>query len=546
MGKGGGGKGGFASSRNGGSSDGAFRDWVCPIEACGYLNFASRPRCRLCWAHPSGRRDAKGCSKGQGGQQTLAQRQVQLEKMRSQHEQREEALKKENAELRRERDAALATKNQKTNDGDDDDPMDEEDSEDIAGALELARKKRKAMQGLWDDTEPEAVRLDEEIKRLVRRRDEAKPQRARLRMLERRTDACQKKVDSKTKAIDALEERISKILEERKELQSDLQKATKELDEARAERANELQKALDEESSRNAAPNGGKQDGGCAAGQALDTLRAETIARLPGAPTELAAAVDKTMGQLLALHKELPAQPVQPPSQPGHAAVSVQPGSGAPTTAAEGAAASSGQQGGTSPPPAAAPTPQPPPQQRPAQQNPSVQTDGGGGGDAGGEQQQQLRPQQQEPAASPPPEAAAAAAPVSSEVEQARRKSCLARKQQEQRAAIQRFEEEYRAKLAKAGPSEEMRKIVEGEAVEEISDMSDESESDNDVELMELVRKEGETDLDRDDRIAKYLKDKREKRKARREERRKRRVSARKGGAGASRLVEAKTASTKK
>ncbi len=98
-------------------------------------------------------------------------------------------LKKELAEVKKQRDAAMGNKNGGSavaDEGDDDEPMDEEESEDVEKALALARKKRRALQDVWEDDDPIVQQIETEIKRLTKKRDEAKPQRVRLRILEKK------------------------------------------------------------------------------------------------------------------------------------------------------------------------------------------------------------------------------------------------------------------------------------------------------------------------------------------------------------------------
>ncbi len=310
-----------------------FQDWTCPLNSCGYRNFASRKRCRLCEAHPGEGRRPKGGGKGKGNEsQTFAQQQTWLAKASARHQQKEDALKKELAEVKRQRDAALANRNSSVtaaDEGDDDEPMDEEESEDVEKALALARRKRKALQDVWEDDDPIVLEVEAEVKRLTKKRDEAKPQRVRLRILERRVDRCQKQVDGKAKALEELEERIKSLQSERDEQRTALATATKDLEDARAERTAELQRAIEEENksggSNAAAPETDEE-----AGKALGVLVAATRARLPGAGEEVARAVENAMGQLVALLAQLPAVPAARPADVPAAAPAADAG-GAPT-----------------------------------------------------------------------------------------------------------------------------------------------------------------------------------------------------------------------
>ncbi len=317
MGWGGKGKGG---KYNGKGANHEYQDWICPISQCSYRNFASRERCRMCEAYPSGgRRQKGGGSRTEDGTQhtTLAQRQTAIAKAQAKHQRREEDLKKELAEVKRQRDAALAAKangQPAADEGDEDEEMEEDEAEDIEKALTLARKKRRAMQNIWEDDDEEVQQIELEIKRLTKKRDENKPQRVRLRILERKVDKYQKQVDGKAKALDELNERIKGLEAERETQQSALSAATKELDDARAERAAELQRALEEETKGGGKPGEpAEADGGVAAGKAMEVLLSETRARLPNADTEVAKAIDAAMGQLRALLAQLPSSPVHPP-----------------------------------------------------------------------------------------------------------------------------------------------------------------------------------------------------------------------------------------
>ncbi len=247
------GKGGKGNRNNDGKGTYSSQFWTCPLNNCAYLNFTSRDRCRLCDSHPGeGSRQHKGGggSKGGGnggGGQTLAQRQTDLAKAHARHQKREEQLKREMADLRRQRDEAIAAKSTGHDECDDDEDMEEEDSEDVEEALTLARRKRKAMQGIWDDTDAEVLQVDSEMKRLTKKRDEAKPHRIRLRILEKRVDKAQKHVETKTKGLEEINEKIKGLEAERETHKAALASANKELEDARAERTTELQKAIEEE-----------------------------------------------------------------------------------------------------------------------------------------------------------------------------------------------------------------------------------------------------------------------------------------------------------
>ncbi len=289
------------------------QDWTCPINWCGYRNFARRARCRLCEAFPSEGRRLKGGGKGKGsGNQTFAHQQTVLAKAHAKHQKKEESLKKELAEVKKQRDAAMGNRAGGTvvaEDGDEDEAMDEEESGDVEKELALARKKRKALQDAWEDDDPIVQHIETEIKRLTKKRDEAKPQRVRLRILERKVDRCQKQVDTKAKAVEELDERIKNLQDERDEHNAALASATKELEDARAERTAELQRAIEEENKVGSSSTTAPEADGTAAGKALGVLVTETRARLPGAGEEVARAVESAMGQLVALLAQLPAAP---------------------------------------------------------------------------------------------------------------------------------------------------------------------------------------------------------------------------------------------
>ncbi len=137
----------------------------------------------------------------------MAQRQTELAKAHAKHQKREEQLKREMADLRRQRDDALAAKTTGHDDCDDDEDMEEEDSEDVEEALTLARKKRKAIQGIWEDTDAEVLQVETGIKRLTKKRDDSKPHRIRLRILEKRVDKAQKHVDAQSKGLGEINEK---------------------------------------------------------------------------------------------------------------------------------------------------------------------------------------------------------------------------------------------------------------------------------------------------------------------------------------------------
>ncbi len=310
-GKNGGGKG--TSGGDVGQGAGELQDWTCPINWCGYRNFARRARCRMCEAFPSEGRRLKGGGKGKGnGNQTFAQQQTALAKAHARHQKKEDSLRKELAEVKKQRDAAMGNKAGGTvggDEGEEDEAMDDGDSEDVEKALALARKKRKALQDAWEDDDPLVQNVEAEIRRLTKKRDEAKPQRVRLRILERKVDRCQKQVDNKSKTVDELDERIRNLQAERDEHAAALASATKELEDARAERTAELQRAIEEESKGGSSSTAAPETDGTAAGKALGVLLAETRARLPGAGEEVSRAVEGAIGQLVALLSKLPAAP---------------------------------------------------------------------------------------------------------------------------------------------------------------------------------------------------------------------------------------------
>ncbi len=266
MGRGGGGKGSYkggAYDNSHGHGGIVYSDWVCPMDYCAYKQFGSRERCRICDANPSDRRKPKGG--GKGTKPTLAQRQTDLAKANEKHQKREEQLKKELAEARKQGDAAIAGKAAgATNDEEEDDLMDDEESAaEVEKALALARKRRKAMQDAWDDDHPDVVRLDTEIKGLVKKSDEAKPQRVRLQITERGAERCQKQVERKTKALEEVDEKTKTLQSEREECRVALESASAELESARTERAGELQKALEDEAKSKSQRQGGSSRGRC-------------------------------------------------------------------------------------------------------------------------------------------------------------------------------------------------------------------------------------------------------------------------------------------
>ncbi len=316
-GKNGGGKG--TRGDEVGQASPELQDWVCPINWCGYKNFARRARCRLCEAYPSEGRRLKGGGKGKGsgnGNQTFGHQQTVLARAHAKHQKKEESLKKELAEVKKQRDAAMANRTGSAavvDEGDDDEPMDEEESEDVEKALALARRKRKALQDVWEDDDPIVQEVEAEVKRLTKKRDEAKPQRVRLRILERKVDKCQKQVDAKAKAVEELDERIKGLQAERDEHSAALASATRELEDARAERTAELQRAIEEENKVGSPSAAVPEVDGTTAGKALEVLVTEARARLPGAGEEVAKAVEGALGQLVALLAQLPAVPPPPP-----------------------------------------------------------------------------------------------------------------------------------------------------------------------------------------------------------------------------------------
>ncbi len=323
-------------------SDGVeYCQWTCPVNDCQYRNFGSRDRCRLCQAHPSGRRQPKTGGKGQGARDgsgpTFAQKQLDLAKAEERHQRKKEQLQKELADMRRQRDAALAAAKASatSNEGEDDDMGDEDETEDYADQLAKARRRRKAMQDDWEDDEPEVVRIEAEIARLAKLCDAAKPPRVRLRNLDRKVDRCQKQLDAKTRAVEETLEQIKKLQGTKEEQEAAVATATAALAEAKSERAAELQKALEEEAKPGA--DSRKPDTQCdSAGRALEVLVAETRARLPEPGGAIAAAIEAAMAQLLGLLAQLPNTPVKPTSAPSAVGTSA---ASPPPAAADNAAA---------------------------------------------------------------------------------------------------------------------------------------------------------------------------------------------------------------
>jgi hypothetical protein len=511
MGRGGSGKGG--GSVRGGGGGGTFQhgaDWICPLSHCAYRNFAYRIRCRKCEAHRDGGKHAQqGGGKGgdaSSGGATLAQRQVELDRVRSSHQKKEERLQREKADLKRQLDAALAAAKTPptTADEDADDDMEDGDEVDVEKELEVARKKKKLMQDVWADDDPEVLRIDELIKKLVRRRDEAKPQRVRLRILERNIDKCQRQYDLKEKQLAELDTKIKELQEEREERKGQVELAAKNLEEARAERAAELQKALEEDATKSklAAANAISTTGDPAA-MALNVIRDQTRARLPGAQPGLGNAIDQALGQLLSLLATLPEQPPSSGSTGAKSgAATAGGGGGGPGQLAGAAAAVQAAEAAAQPG---------------ATEADSRRTDASGAIDGG------VVPQL-----------------AASQAAELRRQQSLAEKQRAQTLAIQQFTENYQAQLQMQAAAREQAVAAAAAPTgtagagatgrEHIDDDDSDldaslpSDGESDIAAMQLDRAEGETEQERNNRVANFLA---ERRKRKKEERRKQRQTRR-------------------
>jgi hypothetical protein len=512
MGRGGNGKGGGGDGGGGGGDSyqhGA--DWVCPLNHCAYRNFAYRMRCRRCESPRNGGKHSQhGGGKGgdaPAGTATLAQRQVELERVRTSHQKKEEKLRKEKADLKRQLDAALAAAKAPPTiaDEDADEDMEDGDEVDVEKELEVARKKKKLMQDVWADDDPEVLRIDELIKKLVRRRDEAKPQRVRLRILERNIDKCQRQHDAKEKQLAELDTKIKELQEEREERRAQLELAAKNLEAARAERAAELQKALEEDAAKckSAAATADSATGDPAA-MAFYVIRDQTRARLPGAQPGLGNAIDQALGQLLSLLAALPEQP------PSSVAAGAKNGSAA---ASGGGGGGPGQQAGAAT--AGSVTA--------AAAQPGAAVADSRGTNASGAIDDGVIPQL-----------------AATQAAELRRQQSLAEKQREQTLAIQQFTENYQAQLQQQAAAREQAAAAAAAAAgtagagstghEHIDDDDSDldasipSDGESDIGAMQLDRAEGETEQDRNNRVAKFLA---EKRKRKKEEKRKERQTRR-------------------
>ncbi len=174
-----------------------FNDWRCPINDCSFLNYGFRSRCKRCDAYPSPPRIPKGAGKGSGGHTSLAQRQIATERAslrEKQQAEQAEKLRKRVAELEQKLEATNAT-NDDIDDGGDD-PM--ESKEELAKELETERKRKKLLQDLCDADHPYIAQTDIKIKELVKKRDEHKPQRARIRDIEKKIDRYQRRLSTRT------------------------------------------------------------------------------------------------------------------------------------------------------------------------------------------------------------------------------------------------------------------------------------------------------------------------------------------------------------
>ncbi len=311
------GKGGKGKGENGQRSKSS-SDWICPISTCAYVNFAYRTRCRLCEAHPSERRPppqeagvrgGKGGGASPGAKPTLAERQLEAARAQQKQQQLEvTALRKEKAALERKLASAAKEAAAAPSGGDDEEDDDEMDaSENVEQELEkLVRRRKDLSDGGWEDDEELPKQLDEQIKSLRKRRDEAKPQHVRLVKVDRRIAKCQKRVDGHKKELQDVQSRIDELVVERDDKKGLLDAAIKELEEAKEERSAEYQRALDEEKEERKQGMGQKASTESPTKVAFEAIKADARANLEGTPLHLVAEIDGTLSKLESLLASVP------------------------------------------------------------------------------------------------------------------------------------------------------------------------------------------------------------------------------------------------
>ena len=273
--------------------DGQHYDWTCPINACSYYNFGRNSRCLMCEARPAaGDRMPKGGGKGKGNGKASGKWQFDSplakgirQKLVVQHKQEVAELKRQ----LREKDKRMAG---------DCDEKEEEEGEDVSKELEKARKKKSIMResGAWGEHDPEYKAVEEQIQVLVRKRVEGKPQRVQIQHLERTVGTCQKQVETRRKEVEAVEGKITDLMEQREEKLTQLASVEKELERAKEERKAGHQRAIDEETKA-----GEKNAVGTNAREAMEIIKRETIARLPADNPTVGFELDKKFTELLTL-----------------------------------------------------------------------------------------------------------------------------------------------------------------------------------------------------------------------------------------------------
>ena len=279
-----------------------YTDWDCHI--CGTVrNFGSRARCRECSAKASpNARQPKGRGKGSVSKPAYSEVPRTNGFWKSKLAKLEEAHQKQLAELQKKLDGGA----KEEAGGSEEKEPNESEAVDLPKEIELARKKRAAMRGLWKDSEPEVLAIEERIKELVRQRDEEKPPRVRLQRLEWRIQSTQKQVESKAKELQEIDDRILALLEDRKEKKAAVASAKRDLEVAKADRTEELQRALKEEAMGDNKGEGPEKNRAIGASEAMEVLRRETIARLPADRPQVGKDIDQAFTQLLSLLAGLP------------------------------------------------------------------------------------------------------------------------------------------------------------------------------------------------------------------------------------------------
>ncbi len=332
-----------------------FDDWVCPINACSYVNFAYRKRCRLCDAHPSDRkpppqetggRGGKGGGSVAGAKPTLAERQLEAARAQQKQQQMEvTALRREKAALERRLASAAKEAAEAPNGGEDEDEDDVETTENVEQELERLVRRRKALSdGGWEDDEELPKQLDEQIKGLRKKRDEAKPQHVRLVKVDRRIAKLQKKVDGHRKELQEVQGRLDELVAERDGKQVQLDAALKELDEAKEERSAEYQRALDEEREERKLGTEQRTSADSPTKVAFEAIKADARANLEGAPMQVVSEIDGALARLEALLASVPRKVVAA-TQPNERSVKGKGGAAAASSGAAGGVA--GNSGGT-------------------------------------------------------------------------------------------------------------------------------------------------------------------------------------------------------